>query len=259
MRAVLFVLLGGAVLVTWWRSRYPGGWAFAFGAGYASDREDLARARRELRDVEKALGRLETAARKRVEAESARHDRRLDTLERAVEDLRDPGLGVHRKERVGELVLYEHAVVSSRAGTIPLAGLQARFESGALTHSVYLTRPDGRVHRAKYPHRHAPGSVEEAENVRLFDEERVRDFAVAIQNAVAAENDFRSHLPAWLERRQEKLDEARQDTAALEEARRHLSQVLTGRGRDSRRKEALAGLSEACDRWQELTGCRPSR
>lgn len=123
-------------------------------------------------------------------------------LKRAVEDLRDPGLGVRLTGRVGELVLYEHAVVSSDAGTIPLAGLQARFESGRQTHSIYLTRPDGRMHRAKYPHRPVPAATDQAENVQFFDEDLERDFAVEIQNAVADENDFRAHLPAWLEQRQ---------------------------------------------------------
>lgn len=129
MRAVVFVLLGGVAFVVWRRSRYPGGWAFVFGARHAGDREDLARARRELRGVEKKSGKLEAAARERVDAESAEYDRRVDALKRAVEDLRDPGLGVRLTGRVGELVLHEHAVVSSDAGTIPLAGLQARFAS----------------------------------------------------------------------------------------------------------------------------------
>ncbi|MGW1997792.1 hypothetical protein [Embleya sp. NPDC001921] len=258
VRAVVFVLLGGVALVVWRRSRYPGGWAFAFDARYADDREDLARARRELRGVQKKSGKLEAAARERVDAESAEYDRRVDALKRAVEDLRDPGLGVRLTGRVGELVLYEHAVVSSGAGTIPLAGLQARFESGRHTHSVYLTRPDGRVHRAKYPHRPVPAATDEAERVQFFDEDLVRDFVVEIQNAVADENDFRSHLPAWLEQRREELAEARHDTASLDAARRYLSQVLASQSRDPHRKAALVELSEACDRWQELTGHRPS-
>ncbi|WP_331773023.1 hypothetical protein OG948_57360 (plasmid) [Embleya sp. NBC_00888] len=79
--------------------------------------------------MEKKSGKLEAAARERVDAESAEYDRRVDALKRAVEDLRDPGLGVRLTGRVGELVLHEHAVVSSDAGTIPLAGLQARFAS----------------------------------------------------------------------------------------------------------------------------------
>ncbi|WP_406300818.1 hypothetical protein OG948_57365 (plasmid) [Embleya sp. NBC_00888] len=104
-----------------------------------------------------------------------------------------------------------------------------------------------------------PAATDEAESVQFFDEDRVRDFAVEIQNAVADENDFRSHLPAWLEQRQEELAEARQDTTSLDAARRRLSQVLARQSRDPRRKEALDELSGACDRWQELTGRRPSK
>ncbi|MGW9210961.1 hypothetical protein ACWGR4_28730 [Embleya sp. NPDC055664] len=258
VRVVVFVLLGGVAFVVWRRSRYPGGWTFAFGARHAGDREDLARARRELRGVERKSERLEAAARERVASESAEYDRRVDVLKRAVEDLRDPGLGVRLTGRVGELVLHEHAVVSSGAGTIPLAGLRARFESGRQTHSIYLTRPDGRVYRAKYPHRSVPMATDEAESGQFFDEDRVRDFAVEIQNAVADENAFRSHLPAWLEQRQEELAGARQDTTSLDAARRHLSRVLAHQSRDPYRKAALVELSEACDRWQELTGHRPS-
>ncbi|MYW04138.1 hypothetical protein [Streptomyces sp. SID3343] len=244
VRVVVFVLLGGVAFVVWRRSRYPGGWAFAFGARYVGDRKDLARARRELRGLEKKSGRLEAAARERVGWESTEYGRRVDALKRAVKDLRDPGLGVRLTGRAGELVLYEHAVVSSGAGTIPLAGLRARFESGRQAHSIYLTQPDGRVYRAKYPHRPVP-TADEAESVQFFEEDRVRDFAVEIKNAVADENDFRSHLPAWLEQRQEEPAEARQDTASLDAARRHLSQVLARQSSDPRRKAALVELSGA--------------
>lgn len=257
VRAVVFVLLGGVALVLWWRVRYPGGWAFAFGRRYMSNRKDLARARRELREVEKECGRSTTTARKQVMAETARYDRRVKELERAVMSLREPGLGKRLTAPFGELALYQHAVVALGPGAIPLAGLQARFESGRQILSVYLTTPEGRVHRAKYPHRPEPAPADEREHVRFFDEDQVRDFAVTIQNAVADENVFVSGLPARLERKLEELAEAQQDIARLEAALQHMRRVLAHQSRDPRRKQALLELSGACDRWQELTGRRP--
>lgn len=261
VRVVALVLLGSASLVAWRRSRYPGGWAFAFSACYAEERADLAGARQEVRGVEKESSRLVAAARARERSESAEHERGLRVLEQKVTALRTPRLGPRLKEPIGELVLHEHAlVVSSRAGSIPLAGLTARFESGRQTHSIYLTQPDGRVHRAKYPHLPLPVSADGvADGPKPFDEEQVRDFAVEIQNAVADEDVFRSHREERLARAQEELAASKEDTASLDAAREHLSQVLDRQGRDPRRKAALAELEAASERWQALTGRTPPK
>ncbi|WP_328335886.1 MULTISPECIES: hypothetical protein [unclassified Streptomyces] len=263
VRVVVLVLLGSAFWVAWRRSRYPGGWAFAFSARYAQERAGLAGARQEVRGAKKESSRLLAAARARERSESAGHEQGLRVLEQKVTALRTPGLGPRLQEPVGELVLHEHALlVSSRTGSIPLAGLTVRFESGRQTHSIYLTQPDGRVHRAKYPHLPPPVSVsaDGAEDAtKPFDEEQVRDFAVEIQNAVADEDVFRSHRKERLARAQEELAASKEDTASLDAAREHLSQVLDRQSRDPRRKAALAELKAASERWQALTGRPPPK
>lgn len=262
VRVMLLVLLCGGAGAAWWRSRFPGGWAYAFSTGYARDRADLAGARRALREVDKDAGQAEATVREQLRLERAKHGQRVAELEQKVAHLQEPGLGTHLKQ-FGELTLHEHAVVAVPSNgrpvpVIPLAGLHVRVESGERIHSLYLTHPEAGVHRATYPYRPAP-SADAAQSTQLFDEEQVRDFEVEIQNAAVIENRFRSNLAAQLDQVREELAEARQDTGQLDAARQRLAEMIDRNHNNPRRKEALAELEAARDRWQNLTQRRPPR
>ncbi|MEV7427728.1 hypothetical protein [Streptomyces sp. NPDC091212] len=260
VRVLILVLLCGGGWAAWRRARFPGEWTHTFSARYARERTDLAGARRALRDLEKDARNAQAAARAQIGLERSKYEQRVEELERKVARLQDPGLGA-QLTRLGELALYEHAVVHTvdgRSKVLPLDGLHARFDPGERVHSLYLTQPDGRVCRAKYPHRPAPAADQEA-SLQLFDEEQVRDFEVRIHDAAADENAFRSTLAAQLTQAQEESAEARQDTGQLDSARQRLTEVIDRNRNDPRRKEALTELEEAHDRWETLTQRRPPR
>ncbi|MHC3455722.1 hypothetical protein [Streptomyces prasinus] len=175
-------------------------------------------------------------------------------MEQQIARLRNPGIG-ERLDDLGELALFKHfIVVTSTTGTrsIPLDGLDVRFETGQINHSIYLTEATGRVHRAKYPH-----LLPAMDDQQKFDEDAVRDFAVAIQNAVADENTFRARLPTQLKKVEKELEDARVDTRAQEAARKRLAQVRQRNRQDPQRKAADVALDEALKDWETLTGRIP--
>ncbi|MFS8204692.1 hypothetical protein ACLVWQ_39215 [Streptomyces sp. CWNU-52B] len=138
--------------------------------------------------------------------------------------------------------------------SIELAGLDARFDTGRTNHSIYLTDTAGRVHRAKYPH-----ASPAADDQQRFDEEAVRDFTVAIQNAVADENSFRARIPHQLKQVEQQLEEARADTHAQEAARKKLVLVRQRNRQDPHRKAADFELQEALQDWKTLTDRLPPK
>ncbi|MEU9979559.1 hypothetical protein [Streptomyces sp. NPDC051014] len=255
----------GAVLVAglgiFWvvrrRHMYPGGWAFAFSLRYEGDREALAKARALSQDRARRAAQEEAAAQDALASAEAGHERRLRALEHKIAGLRSPGSGA-RIDGLGELVLFTHLVmVRSDTTTHPieLAGLDARFELGQQNYSVYLTDAAGHVHRAKYPHRPAPDAL----LAERFDEDRVRDFVVAIQNAAARENSFRARIPEQLQTFESELAAARADTSVQDAARERLGAVRERNSGDPHRKAADAALGDALKAWEELTGHRPPK
>lgn len=195
VQLVAVVVVGLGLWVLWRRHRYPGGWAFAFSLKYESDRDVLANARNKARDLSRRAAEAESNALAALTSAQAAHEQKLRQLEQQIARLRNPGTG-ERLAGLGELVLFQHVlVVTSGPGTrsIALAGLDARFDTGQTNHSIYLTEVTGRVHRAKYPHLHPA-----TDDQQRFDEEAVRDFTVAIQNAIADENNLRARLPRQL-------------------------------------------------------------
>ncbi|MET9720316.1 hypothetical protein ABZZ46_33635 [Streptomyces rochei] len=251
---VVVVVIGLGLWVLWRRHRFPGGWAFAFSLQYESEREALTSARQKAREVSRRAAETESAALASLTSAQSTYERRLRQLEQQIARLRNPGAG-ERLSGLGELVLFRHVLmVTSGPGTrsIELAGLDARFDLGKTNHSIYLTAATGRVHRAKYPH-----LLPATDDQQRFDEEAVRDFTVAIQNAVADENSFRARLPQQIAAAEEALEEARADTRAQEAARDRLTQVRQRNRQDPHRKAADSKLEEALKDWENLTGRVP--
>ncbi|MEU0414501.1 hypothetical protein ABZ307_42965 [Streptomyces griseorubiginosus] len=253
---VVVVVVGLGFGVLWRRHRYPGGWAFAFSFRYESDREALANARYKARAASRRAAEAESAAQAELTSAQAAYERRLRQMEQQVARLRNPGSGA-RLDGLGELALFQHIlIVSSGPATrsIELAGLDARFDTGRTNHSIYLTDATGRVHRAKYPH--LPPAPDDQQR---FDEEAVRDFTVAIQNAVANENSFRARVPHQLAQAEQQLEEARIDTRIQQAARTKLAQVRQRNRQDPHRKVADSELEEALQDWKTLTGHLPPK
>lgn len=198
----------------------------------------------------------ESAALAELTSAQAAYERRLRQLEQQIARLRNPGTG-ERLDSLGELVLFQHVlVVTSGPGTrsIELAGLDARFDTGQTNHSIYLTDVAGRVHRAKYPH-HQPAMPDQ----QRFDEEAVRDFTVAVQNAVANENSLHTRIPRQLTQAEQKLKEARADTRAQEVARKEVTLVRQRNRQEPHRKVADSELEDALQNWKALTGRIPPK
>ncbi|MEH0612353.1 hypothetical protein [Streptomyces scabiei] len=253
---VVVVVVGLGLWVLWKRHRYPGGWAFAFSLRYESDRDVLANARNRAREVSRKAAETESAAQAELTSARAAYEGNLRGLEQQIARLRNPGAG-ERLGNLGELVLFQHIlVVTSGPATrsIELAGLDARFDTGRTNHSIYLTDTAGRVHRAKYPH-----ASPAADDQQRFDEEAVRDFTVAIQNAVADENSFRARIPHQLRQVEQQLEEARADTHTQEAARKKLARVRQRNRQDPHRKAADSELQEALQDWKTLTGHLPPK
>ncbi|MBZ6135442.1 hypothetical protein [Streptomyces olivaceus] len=251
---VMVVGLSVGLGVLWRRHRFPGGWAFAFSLRYESDRAALANARNRARAVSREAALAESAAQAELTSAEVAYERKMRQLEQQMARLRNPGSG-ERLGSLGELVLFQHVLVVTSAPatrSIDLAGLDARFDTGRTNHSIYLTDVTGRVHRAKYPH-----MIPASDDQHRFDEEAVRDFTVAIQNAVADENSFRARVPHQLTQAEQQLKRARADTSAQEAARKRLAGVRQRNRLDPHRKAADSDLEEALQRWKTLTGHLP--
>ncbi|MEV1092202.1 hypothetical protein [Streptomyces microflavus] len=258
VRVLVLMMVAAGIWAAWQRSLFPGTWAHTFHTAHAEERGLLIQARRQLRAVDKDQRQAEKEAAGQVKAEYEKYEQRVGRLEREVALLRDPGRGTELG-RLGGLVLYEHAVAASLEGRLlPLHGLRARFDRGDRVHSLYLTKPDGGGDRAKFPHRPDPAASPQ-DSVRLFDEEEVRDFEMTINEAAAEEKVFRAGLAEQLAGKREELAEARKDTTPLKAAEQSHADVRDRNRTDFRRQEALADLTTARSRWQDLTGRQPPR
>ncbi|SEG85321.1 hypothetical protein SAMN05216223_11636 [Actinacidiphila yanglinensis] len=242
VRVMVVLAVAAAIYVGWRRSRYPGGWAYAFSPDHADARDDLDSARQRAGALERASRKEARAAQWQLHRERSRHRERVRVIERRIASLRRPGRG-GMVASLGEVTLHEHSVVAD-GREIPLAGLTVRLDHAQQQHFLYLTKPDGWSSIQKF--------------VRTeHDEESVRRFAVQLENAVAEENAFRIRAAAQLEQAEDDLAEARGDTGAQDEARTRIAEVAERHRRDTRRGEADKELQAACDRWQQLTGRRP--
>ncbi len=241
----LVVLVCCAAAVGWQLHRYPGGWAYAFGAMYAPDRKELSSARLTVRTIRREHGQEQSAAEGQLREAERRQNRQITGADRRLKQLRDPGPGQLR-ETMGTMTLFQRKLRVSKA-EVPLDGLRVRFELGRRnTCYIHVTLPDGHERSASFP-----GDQ--------FEEEDVRGFSRRITNAVADEN------RACVEREQQiaeaEADRSRAvaDTAAQEAARERLEQVKERHRKEGRLSAARAELDQALDRWQDLTGHRPQR
>ncbi|MFF8589694.1 hypothetical protein [Streptomyces althioticus] len=256
VRLIVIIAVGLSLWVLWRRHRFPGGWTFAFSSLYEKEREALAHARRTARQVSRTAAEAESAALAGLTSAQTDYERTLRQLEQRIARLRSPGAG-ERIGGLGELTLFQHILVvtaGASARSMELAGLDARFDTGKTHHSIYLVEATGRVYRATYRH-----LVPATDDLPQFDEEAVRDFAVAIQNAVADENSFRARIAYALQQAQQELEEARADTRAQEAARHRLAQVRQRNQQDPHRKAAESELEGALEDWKNLTGCKPPK
>jgi hypothetical protein len=257
VRFIVIIAIGLSLWVLWRRHRFPGGWAFAFSSEYEKDRDALALARRTAREVSRTAAAAESAALADLTSAQTDYERTLRQLEQRIARLRNPGAG-ERLGGLGELILFQHVLVvasGTSARAMELAGLDARFDTGKTHHSIYLIEATGRVHRATYRHL----VPESTDDLPQFDEEAVRDFAVAIQNAAADENSFRARIACDLQQAQQELKEARADTCAQEAARHRLAQVRQRNREDPHRRAVESELEGALEDWKNLTGCKPPK
>jgi hypothetical protein len=252
----LIVVLGGGAWAARHWARYPGPWGFAFGRGHRERRRALAAARGAARAWARRAEQDESWAGRELARAEAEREQRLAGAARQLAALRAPGPG-GKLDALGELTLFRHRlVIRTSAGTtraIGLADLEVRFEPGRFNHSVYCVDATGRVHRARYPH--SPPATDPDEP--RYDEDRVRDFTVTVQNAIAEERSFRARLPGRLKEAEAELAELRADTGAVDTARERLARLRELNRRDPRREAARAALEEAREDWRKLTGRLP--
>ncbi|MGW3938394.1 hypothetical protein [Streptomyces phaeochromogenes] len=256
----MIILVGAGVwVVRRRRQSYPGEWAFTFGLKYEGDRDALAKARSKARDWDRRAAQEESWAEREVTSAEAKREQELRALEQRIAVLRNPGSGT-RVDGLGELILFRHRlVVKSISGTgtrsIELADLDAQFDRGEKNYYIYCTDATGRIYRADYPH--SPAAIEAQEE--RFDENRVRDFAMAIKNAAVVENGFRAQLPRQIQEAEAELEKVRADASELDAARERLERLRKLNQHDPNRKAAVADLEKALKNWQQLTGCLPPR
>ncbi|MFB7509815.1 hypothetical protein [Streptomyces broussonetiae] len=234
----------GAVGLGWRLARYPGGLRYAFSDVHRADRQDLKRTRAAVRTLQGTARQEESQAQIRATQAERAYDRRIDALERKLEQLERPGRGAY-DTGLGDLSLYRH-VLLFKGKEIPLAGLGVRFDLARNTETMYihLKRPEGWADLSEYAH-------------ETFPEDQVRRFGVRIENAVAAENAFRDLLPEAIRKTGSDLADARADTAEKDGARAALERVRARHSDGPLLAKALAELEAARDRWQRLTGRRP--
>ncbi|MGC0314413.1 hypothetical protein [Kitasatospora acidiphila] len=239
---LLAVLVGGGAAVAWQLSRYPGGWAYAFGAAFAPDRRRLAAARRTAGHLRRRAKRELTGAQAEVRGAEARYRYEVELAARRVEQLRSPGRGP-LLVRLGVLALHQHAVVVG-AEELPLAGMTVRVERVDRRHCLHFALPGGRVHRQMFEQ-------------GLHSEEEVRRFGNRVVNAVAEENALLKRRHQLVAAAEAELKQVEQRSAAQRSACDRLAELTERQGVDQRPAAAAKALDDARARWQNLTGRLP--
>ncbi|MGW1130765.1 hypothetical protein [Streptomyces griseoluteus] len=253
--AVLFAaaLAGWAVYVR--ARKFPGSLALALLPRHAEDRRPLAQARANVRSLEEIARSEESAARAALALAEQKREQDLRAAEQRVAGLEKPGRG-KRLGALGELTLYEHMLVkqppTGAARTLQLAALRVRFEPGDSAYYLYVLEADGTPERTNYARRTGEG-----EEAKSFTEDRVRDFADAVQRAVARENAFRATLPEQLKQAQRDRELLEQDTEAVDRARERHAEIQARHKDSPRLAEARAELETARLEWRRHTGRMP--
>ncbi|MEW2316198.1 hypothetical protein [Streptomyces bauhiniae] len=257
--AYVIVVLCAAALAGWAvhvrARRFPGSLALAVLPRHAEDRRPLAQARANVRSLEQIAHSEESAARTEVARQEQKHEEDLRAAARRVASLEKPGRG-KRLDALGELTLYEHVLVKRTANgathTLQLAERRVRIDSGDSAYYLYVLEADGTPERTNYPRRTGEG-----EEAKGFTEDRVRDFADAVQRAVAKENTFRATLPEQLKQAQHDRELLEQDTEAVDRARERHAEIQARNKGNPRLAEARAELEAARLEWRRHTGRMP--
>lgn len=257
--AYVIVVLFAAALAGWAvharARRFPGSLALAVLPRHAEDRRPLAQARANVRSLEQIARSEESGARAEVTRQEQKREEDLRTAARRVAALEKPGRG-RRLDALGELTLHEHVLVKRGANgatrTLHLADRRVRIDSGDSAYYLYVLEADGTPERTKYPRRTGEG-----EAATGFTEDRVRDFADAVQGAVAKETTFRATLPEQLKQAQHDRELLEQDTEAVDRARQRHAGIQARNKDNPRLAEARTELEAARVEWRRHTGRMP--
>ncbi|MFD4659766.1 hypothetical protein ACFWP2_29535 [Kitasatospora sp. NPDC058444] len=244
---IVVVVLAVAGGVLWLMLRYPGGWRYAFTAEYADNRRDLDAARGRLRALERDAGRERDRARAGIAAAEQAHQDRVDRARAHLDRLRSPDRGDLRSSLGEGLRLYDQALevtAQGRTAEYPLHEVSLRDEYSREEGHVYVSLPTGRQQMVTV-------ALEETA------EAEVRKFVVEVFNAVADAKAAAVERQALVPGAEAELREAQADTAAQEEARRQLAELVARQKSDARIPQARRELDAERDRWQRLTGSRP--
>jgi hypothetical protein len=136
VRVLVVLAVAAAAYIGWRRSRYPGGWDYAFSPDHADARDDLDRARRQAGALDRESRKERNAAHAQLDRAQFRHRERVRAIERRIAALRRPGRGPLVGE-LGEVTLHEHSVLAD-GQDIPLAGLTVRLDHAQHQHFMYL-------------------------------------------------------------------------------------------------------------------------
>ncbi|MFD9126417.1 hypothetical protein [Kitasatospora sp. NPDC059571] len=241
---ILLAVLAGGAAAGWRWYRHPGARAHAFGEEHAALRGDLTAARRKVRDEVRAERRERVRAERVVKTREAEHRERIRAVEERLAELLDPGSG-EEIDTLGDLTLFEH-VLASESRELPLSGLRVSVRSGREGWQLRLRSPHGRAWDEAYPR-------------EQFDEHEVRRFAGRIERAVGYAERFDGVQQRRIDDTEDELAEVRADTAAADEARAALADLLDRHRRDGRSSLARAELEAVRKRWQAVTGHLPPR
>ncbi|MFI5982427.1 hypothetical protein ACIBEA_16285 [Streptomyces sp. NPDC051555] len=238
-------LIGVVVLVVWHRCRYPGGWGPAFGRAYATERRELARARRRLTSRAVRGWYEQTVLRVRLDSAQTARRRRVSSARQTLQEARDPGRGPVLG-RLGALVLHRHALLIGESEELPLVGLVVRIHHGSKSHHLIVTEADSHVH-------HVPLSQIE------YEENAVHSFVTLITNAARRDSAFQAGLDDRVEAAQTALAVAEADSAREDAVRSELEDVKRQQRSDPEQAAALARLKAARQKWKDATGRLPTR
>ncbi|MGW7582750.1 ABC transporter C-terminal domain-containing protein [Kitasatospora sp. NPDC054768] len=240
----IVVVLAAAATVAWWMSLYPGTWRHAFDPRYSRERQRLGTARENLRRAEQNVAAEQEHARSAAANAAREHQARVRKAELDLAALRDPSFRGALLHSLGNhLDLYEHALRVHAGATHPLLGLTIDDQYSPTEAYIYLTPPDGQ---------------RELLTLALEDtpEADVRAFVVHVHNAIAGVGPALQRFRALIPEAEAELKRVTADTGNARRAEQKVQKVTAEL--NLRVSRARRELETAYDRWQELTGRRPT-
>ncbi|MEV0205028.1 hypothetical protein AB0H97_07475 [Streptomyces sp. NPDC050788] len=264
---VVLLVLAGCFLIGRWLVGYPSvpsRWRYTFGPGpeQRAARQALSAARSQRASARRDADRRVRDARRRVAEIVQPLQLRVRELQSARQELLRPGRGaaVRRELWLGELELYEHALVFTKkepaqgegaGGTavdeeLPLGGLTATFDSTRSHAFIRITRQDHSRRSAVFA-------------LGRYDEVAVDALAEAIHNQAVKDTEFRSDRQVRADAVAAEVKRVEAERAEAEERGRTEVAAATKRA-DAERERADALLRTAKETWQSQGGgLRPWR